>query len=44
MEPLLDKQDRKPALILETNDHVFDLIHNRRLNPFSRLIKQAVIV
>jgi len=40
VEPLLDQQNGKPALIFESNDHVFDLIHDRRLNAFSRLIEQ----
>ena len=29
----------KPALIFESDDHVFDLVHDRRLNAFGRLIE-----
>jgi hypothetical protein len=38
--PLLGQQNRKPSGILKSDNHVFNLIHNRRLNPFSRLIEQ----
>ena len=40
VESLLDQQNGKPSGILEPDNHVFNLIHNRGLNPFSRLIEQ----
>ena len=44
MEPLLDQQNSKTALFVEPNDHVLDLIDDRRLDTFRRLIEQAVFV
>src|SRR5262245_7331599 len=40
VEPLLDQQNRKPSLLFEPNDYVFDMIYDRRLNAFSRFIEQ----
>src|SRR6476661_2145906 len=40
MESLFDKQDGKPSCIFKSNDHILDLINNRWLDPFRRLIQQ----
>jgi hypothetical protein len=43
VEPLLDQQNGKPALLFESNDHIFDLTHDRRLNTFRQLIEKGIL-
>ena len=37
---LLDQQNGHVALLLQTDDHILDLVHDRRLYAFRRLIEQ----
>ena len=43
VEPLLDQQNGNPTLLFESNDHIFDLTHDRRLNAFRRLIEKGIL-
>ena len=40
MEALFHEQDGEPARVLESDDHVFDLIDNRGLNAFGWFVQQ----
>ena len=40
MQALLDEDNREPARRFEADDHILDLIHDRRLDAFRRFIEQ----